>query len=157
MKDIILRKMFDGEENTVSTLIEEVFNEFIAPEYSEEGINKFKNHIELNSLLFRKENGSIFTVAVDKEKIIGIVEIRDLNHISLFFVNKKYHGNGIGGILIKSAIKESQSIYPNIKTFTVNSSSYAKKVYEKLGFNQTQEEQIKNGLCFIPMELLLVI
>ena len=157
MENIILRKMFDGEENTVSTLIEEVFNEFIAPEYSEEGINKFKNHFELNSLLSRKENGSIFTVAVDKEKIIGIVEIRDLNHISLFFVNKKYHGNGIGGILIKRAIKESQNIYPNIKTFTVNSSSYAKKVYEKLGFNQTQEEQIKNGLRFIPMELLLVI
>lgn len=157
MKDIILRKMFDGEENAVSTLIEEVFNEFIAPEDSEEGINKFKNHFELKSLISRKENGSIFTVAVDKEKIIGIVEIRDLNHISLFFVNKKYHGNGIGGILIKRAIEECQSMYPNIKKFTVNSSSYAKKIYEKLGFNQTQEEQIKNGLRFIPMELLLVI
>lgn len=157
MGNIILRKMFDGEESTVTALIEEVFNEFIAPEYSEEGINEFKKYIKPNSLLSRKENGSIFIVAIDKEKIIGMVEIRDLNHISLFFVDKKYHGNGIGGILTKRAIEECQSIYPNIKTFSVNSSPYAKKIYERLGFNQILEEQIKSGLRFIPMELLLVI
>ncbi len=157
MKNIIFRKMFKGEESTVNTLIEKGFNEFIGPEYSKEGIQEFKKYVNPNSLLSRKENGSIFIVAVDEKNIIGMVEIRNLTHVSLFFVDKKYHGNGIGGALTKRAIEECKSINPNIKTFTVNSSPYAKKIYEKLGFEQTQGEQMKSGLRFIPMALTLII
>lgn len=155
MRSITLRKMFNGEENVISTLIAEVFDEFIALGYSAEGINEFKKYIDPKFILFRKENGNIFIVAVDEDKIIGVIEMRDLSHISLFFVDKKYHGKGIGKTLIERMIEKCKSIDPSIKVVSVNSSPYAVKIYEKLGFKQIKEEQIKNGLRFVPMELLL--
>lgn len=155
MENIIFRKMLVGEETEANILIEKVFNEFVAPGYSERGISEFKKYVTSNSLLSREKDGNFFIIAVHDKKFIGIIEIRNLNHISLFFVDKKHQEKGIGRILMKKAIDKCQAIDINIKTFSVNSSPYAKKVYEKLGFKQIQEEQSKNGLRFIPMSLIM--
>ncbi len=40
-KDTQYRFMRKGEETKVCSLVEKVFNEFVAPDYEEEGINEF--------------------------------------------------------------------------------------------------------------------
>ena len=38
---------------------------------------------------------------------------------------------------------------------SVDSSTYAVKIYQKLGFKQKGEKQVKNGLIYIPMEYVI--
>ena len=39
--------------------------------------------------------------------------------------------------------------------FTVNASNYAIAAYEKLGFRRTESTQLKNGVLFNPMKLVV--
>ena len=52
--DMILRQMMAGEEEAVKNLIEGVFTEFIASEYSPEGINEFKKYPPISRNSYRK-------------------------------------------------------------------------------------------------------
>lgn len=65
------------------------------------------------------------------------------SHIALFFVEGKYHRH------------EVAKVNCNSDKMTVNSSLYAVPVYAKLGFSQTDKEQVVNGMRFTPMELRL--
>ena len=74
-------------------LVWEVFSEFEAPEYSAEGVINFKKDIESADFL------KLLAVygAFDGDKLVGVAATRNEGkHISLFFVNKNYHRQGIG-------------------------------------------------------------
>ena len=64
-------------------------------------------------------------------------------HIALFFVDARYQRQGIGRQLFESAKQAGM---------TVNASPYAVEIYHKLGFVETDKEQVVNGLRFTPME-----
>ena len=87
----------------------------------------------------------------DNEKIIGVIATRNNgNHITLFFVDGKYHKKGIGKKLFEKVLKNATS-----KVITVNSSVYAVEVYHKLGFIDADTEKVDNGIRFTPMKLIL--
>lgn len=60
----------------------------------------------------------------------------------------KYHRRGIGRKLFEKVLEENNKDY-----FTVNSSPYAKEVYEHLGFECNDNIQCVNGLKFYPMTM----
>ena len=64
----------------------------------------------------------------------------------MFFVDGKHHKKEIGKKLFLRACELNTSGF-----YTVNSSPFAKEVYEHLGFVSTSEEQSVNGLKFFPM------
>lgn len=139
-----IRQLESSELEDALKLVWEVFSEYEVPDYSEEGINEFWSFIHDTSEI---EKLSIYG-AFDKEKILGVLAGQK-EHISLFFVDQNYQGKGIGKELFnlfKDNIKE--------KEISVNSSPYAVKVYEKLGFKSIDTEQIKNGIRYIPMKYL---
>ena len=89
----------------------------------------------------------MFYAALHNNKIIGILAVDDkLNHICLFFVDKDLQNTGIGTALFKRFLNESTP-----KVVTVNSSPFAVKVYEKLGFTATGIRQVSDGIVYIPM------
>ncbi len=136
-----IRKAEDGEIKEALDLVWEVFMEFEAPDYCDEGIKEFENFLhdkaEIDKLL-------IYAAFIEK-KIVGVLAMRE-NHISLFFVNKDHHRQGIGKSIFKS-VKEN---YCN-KKITVNSSPYAVNIYKKLGFVAKDHEQVTNGIRYTPM------
>ena len=71
---------------------------------------------------------------------------RSKKHICFFFVDGKYHRQGIGTRLFKAVRQE----YPN-QTITLNSSPYGVPFYHALGFTDTDKEQTVNGIQFTPM------
>ena len=82
------------------------------------------------------------------EKLIGVIATRsEGTHIALFFVDGKYQGKGIGRKLFQTVVSECKS-----NRMTINSSPYAIPIYHKLGFTDTDAEQVVNGLRFTPME-----
>jgi ribosomal protein S18 acetylase RimI-like enzyme len=152
---IIYRVLRLGEEDAVCRLIEESFNEFVAPEYSETGVKEFFKYSNPQSLKERAEKVHLVLLALDKNKLVGVIEIRSYNHISLLFVKTEYHNKGIAARLLKLSLESSRRANPLLDSVDVNSSPYAVDIYEKLGFERTGVEQEVNGIKFTPMKLIL--
>ena len=78
-------------------------------------------------------------------ELAGMVALLDF-HIALFFVQEQYQGRGIGKALFRWV--SSAAAGP----LTVNSSPYAEKIYQRLGFLPTGPEQVRDGIRYTPME-----
>lgn len=122
----------------------EVFRVYEAPDYSEEGVRAFYNFIH-DSTHFNKLK---IYGAFDQEQLVGILATRsEGSHIALFFVKGEYQRRGIGKQLFEKGCKDNLS-----GEMTVNSSPYAVEVYHRLGFVDTDTEQLTDGIRYTPMK-----
>ena len=140
-----------GEESAVCDLVARVFESFVAPEFSQEGVREFLSYVEPEALAQRAQEGHFVLVAVAQDEIVGMIEVRNHEHISLFFVDARVHRRGIGKDLVGQALDICCHKRPDLQRIDVNSSLYAVPVYERLGFRQAGPERVKNGIRFIPM------
>ena len=143
--------MFVGESEQVSALALSLFDEFIGPEYSEEGIREFHKYVDPQAFQKRIQNNHLLIVAKAVTGIVGMIEIRDRNHVALLFVEKKHQKRGVARALLQAAFDEVNSLASHVERITVNSSRHGLHIYEKLGFIQTGPERNINGILFIPM------
>jgi GNAT superfamily N-acetyltransferase len=132
-------------------LVERVFNQFEVPDYSEEGIAEFLKYIDESAWMNRMTAGAFTMVWREGQVPIGVIEIRDGNHLSLLFVDGKYHRQGIATHLWQLALKHCLDLNNQIEKITVNSSPYALPFYTKLGFIPTDGRKQVNGIIFYPM------
>ena len=149
-------KIQEISENYLAETLELIFNvfmEFEGIEYSQKGIIEFKDYIKKDNITKLLNDNLKMWIALYNDKVIGIIASRNVNHISLFFVDKHYHRQGIGSKLFELVLNDC--IIHNKNEITVNSSPYARIIYTKLGFEKTNTEQIVNGINFIPMKRIL--
>ena len=139
----------------VCALVTRVFNEFVAPDYSDDGVEEFLKYVEPNSLLARSQEDHFVLVATLLEEVVGMIEVRHYSHISLLFVDKRFQGIGIGKELLRKSLEICFSHKPGLSQVSVNSSPYAAEVYRKLGFRQQGPRQTVKGICFDQMVLEL--
>ena len=147
--DIKYRFMKKGEEERVCALVEKVFNEFVAPDYDSEGVDEFFKYANPLAMSERGSTEQVIIVAEKGGDIVGIIEMRNSDHIALLFVSCR--GEGVARELVKRAVKECRKRHPDLKTITVNSSLFAEPVYARMGFMTTGSAQKKNGIIFVPM------
>ena len=140
-----------GEEDEVIDLILTTFNEFIAPGYSEERVTEFCDYANTKGLKSRAAKNHCTLVAKKDKKIIGAMEIRENNHISLFFVEKGFQKNGVGKDLLKHALKKCFGRNHLLEKITVNASPNAVGAYKTMGFKAEGPEQCINGIQMVPM------
>ena len=152
---ITYREIHKGEEEKACQLIMEVFDEFIAPGYSEEGISEFSKTAYPENMRNRLDNNRFIILAFDEDLLVGVIEVRNSDHISLFFVRKEYMGKGIGKTLNKLAVDKCLEVNPGLTDIDVGSSPYAVPIYEKLGFVAVNSEQTFKGIRYTPMVLTL--
>ena len=135
-------------------LVRKVFDEFEAPYYSEEGVASFYKFIDINNMLEQYENCSLyFYGCFVNDTIVGMIAVKNFVHISLLFVDKHYHKQGIARNLVNHVIEICKNKNPFLKTITVNSSPYAVGFYHKLDFIDISSEQTVDGIMFTPMKL----
>lgn len=132
-----IRRILKAEIEEALDLVWKVFLEYEAPDYTEEGIMEFKRTINDVSWVEARD----FYGAYDNNKILGVIATKDISHIALFFVDGKYHKQGIGRKLYNKVEALNNNAF-----FTVNSSPYAHEVYKHLDFIDTDIEQCVNGL-----------
>ena len=139
-----VRQIDNSQINTAIDLIWETFLKFEAPDYSDEGVKSFKDFID-----DRKISKSLeFFGAYDNEELKGVIATNEnRRHICCFFVKARYQRQGIGRMLWEYVLSNSSN-----KVFTVNSSPYAVPVYHKLGFVDTDSEQLADGMRYTPMK-----
>lgn len=152
---ISIRTIRAGEEVEVCNLVARSFNEFIAPGFSEEGVEEFFRYVNPRALHRRWRKGYHVLVAEDGGKIAGVVEVKRRRHISMLYVDKAYHKKGIATELLNRALEYILSKSPKTKEVTVNSSPYAAPFYERMGFQKTEEEKVIHGILHVPMTLSL--
>lgn len=146
-----IRELKEEDIRNALNLIWKVFEEFEVPDYSSEGVEEFKKFISIDNIInkFKKNELRLWGYFNDY-KLIGIIGIRNLNHICLLFIDKDYHRKGIGKKLF-NIVKEKCIRYEVIKNITVNSSPYAIEFYHRLGFIDTDKQQISKGIKYTPM------
>ncbi len=154
------RLMELGEEARVSDLVTRVFNEFVAPDYSAEGVREFLRYADTNLMAQRSQANHFVLLAFAGMALVGadlagMIELRDWNHISLLFVDRPYLRQGIGRGLLQRSLEICRSRQPGLAEITVNSSPYAVPIYVRLGFEPVAAEQVRNGIRFVPMKMAL--
>jgi GNAT superfamily N-acetyltransferase len=152
---IYFRTMEQGEEACVADFVLKIFTEFVAPQNSLEGVAEFKKRVNSDALAQRLEAGNIILLAESGQNIISVIEMRENSHIGLLFVEKFHQRKGIAKELIQRSIAICRQRKPDVKSITVNSSPNAFEAYQKIGFKCIEDEKVKNGIRFIPMELIL--
>jgi GNAT superfamily N-acetyltransferase len=134
-------------------LVKRVFNACVASDYSAEGIASYYDFITPQYVQnWRKEN-RICLVAKAGEKIVGIIDVRDGYHITMFFVDVEYQKKGIGRTLLDKAVALCRQCNPAPSVIEVHSSPFAVGIYSRLGFDKKGEEQEIKGIRFTTMEL----
>lgn len=135
--------------NAAFILVKSVFDEFVAPDYSEEGCDNFFRLVTPGYLEKLYARNGFVLGAFNDESIVGMIAIRDCNHISLFFVDCQFQKKGIGRSLFLAAVQiiESQSL----TDMHVHSSPFAVPFYKSLGFTGVGPECIEGGIRYLPM------
>lgn len=124
-------------------LVWRVFSKFETPVFTQEGSETYKRKIEET----REKKDVTFYAALDNDKVIGVLGMRENNHIGYFYIDAEYHKRGFGKKLFRLMKEDYEK-----KEFTVNSMPYGVNVYSCLGFVQTGELQNENGVITTPMK-----
>ena len=85
--------------------------------------------------------------------LAGVVGVRDGSHLFHLFVAEAYHGRGIGARLWETARRDARA-RGNPGRFTVNSSRHAIGMYERFGFVATDSVQARDGVEYLPLQLV---
>lgn len=147
--------MQPGQEEIVIDIVKEAFDEKVAPGYTQEGIEEFYSFANKNSLAERSKANTFTLIAYQEQKAVGIIEIKEYCHVSMFFVKPEYQKKGYGKALFNEALSIIFAKEKGRSKLTVNSSLNAVPSYERLGFKIKTKEQCYNGIRFVPMELIL--
>ena len=128
-----IRPLRTEEVPAAVALIWEVFLQFEAPEYPEEGVRTFRALLDDSEKLSKLR----FYGAFDEGVLVGTLCMRQPQHIGGFFVRADHHRRGIGRALFRRMTQDYEK-----QEFTVNSSPYAVEIYRHLGFTATDTEQL---------------
>ena len=141
------KEMSSDKLYEVLELVRNVFMEYEAPDYTDEGIEEFLRFLDPDEItdMLEEEKMKIW-ICEYKDKIVGMIAGRK-DHINLLFVSGEHHRKGIARQLLNTMIDHYKP-----SAITVNSSPYALEAYKRLGFTETAPEKTENGIRFIPMK-----
>ena len=149
-----IRPIMNNEWEEAMRLAWDTFLIFEAPDYSLRGVYNFKNFVRDPLLKKMFTYGEYIAIgAFIDERIVGILGVRNVNHVSLLFVDRDHHHQGIGTSLINKYFADARR--EGITHVTVNASPYAVGFYHRIGFMDVREEIEKDGIRFTPMRMEL--
>ncbi len=151
MKGIHIRPMRGSDVEPVIELVMKVFNEFVAPDFSSEGIASFADWANRGALAARLRQGSVAFVALEEDRIVGIIEWVQPDHLAMLFVEAATHDEGIGRRLFEESLREILALRPDLQNVRVHASRYAVSFYRCLGFREVGPEQEQDGIRYTPM------
>lgn len=133
-----------------------VFLKFVAPGYCEQGVNSFRDFVTDNTLYHMFMAGSYHLFgAFDAGRLIGMITLRGEQHISLLFVDEKYQHRGVGAALIDIAGQFACGKSGGCR-LTVNAAPDAVGFYRRIGFLNTDTEQLADGIRYVPMQFFVL-
>lgn len=94
-----------------------------------------------------KSEQMVWLVAVEEQKLAGVLAVTDKSHVKYFFVHPAFQKLGVGKKLWESAM--DRGALGN--SITVRSSLFAVPVYQRLGFKAIEPPKSFNGMDYQTM------
>lgn len=128
------------------------FQQIASQVSSEEAVKDFRDGLTSTQLYidFLQGRYPLFC-AYEGHKMVGVLALKDMAHISLLFVRKEFQGMGIGTRLLKACRAYCKK--QGVQELTVNAISTGIPFYQANGFTAFAEERLENGLRYTPMIL----
>ena len=145
--ELKITRMSAEDVNAAFSVIKTAFEQFVAPGYAREGILEFYKFANPLAISRRLQENLLLSAKMPDGRIVGMIEVKNLNHISLLFVHPQQHKQGIARQLVSRA----ETICGPHTTLEVNASPYAVPAYERLGFRAQSVEKEQNGIRYVPM------
>lgn len=152
---VTVRPVWRDEWDDAMSLAWRTFMLFEAADYTPEGIKSFQDFIT-DTFLYRMFIMGEYQLfgAFDGNKMVGMISLRNRTHISLLFVDWKYHKMGVGRQLIEY-VGNYVLNEEGFSRMTVNAAPYAVGFYHRVGFYDTNGEETNDGIRYTPMECLI--
>jgi GNAT superfamily N-acetyltransferase len=146
---VTIRFMGEGEEHEVCALVARIFDEYVAGDFSTEGIEEFYRYADPGAMAERSREGDTVLLAEDDGQILGMLELKGRNHIAMLFVGDQ--GRGLGRALVERALQLCREKTDGLEQVSVHASLYAVPIYRKLGFEAEGPKRTENGITYVPM------
>ena len=143
--ELELRPATAADVPAISALLSPLFEEFIAPAYSEEGCATFRAYIEPNALMARLADDHSGWIAEIGGELVGYIE-RSGAHINLFFIRADRQRQGLSRQLLDAALAGT-----GFARVTIHASDYAVPIFHRLGFRPTAPRRAETGIIHTPM------
>lgn len=144
-----IRRFRPEEAERVSALVRGVFEEHVAASFEPEGVAEMHRHLSPAAIAGRAETRDTF-VAWRGARPVGVIEVRDRDHVSMLFVRTSHMGLGIATALLARAVEAARAA--GRPAITVHSSLNAQSFYARAGFVAAAEPQRVDGMAFVPMK-----
>lgn len=153
MSEIHVRPMSQADVEPGIELVMKVFNEFVVPDCRPEGLASFAEWADPAAFSERLRGGFVDLVAVQRGRIVGVIEWMPPDHVAMLFVDPAIQGQGVGRRLFEAALHQIRATHQEVKTIRVHASRYAVSFYQRLGFRAADSEQEQDGIRYTPMLL----
>lgn len=152
IRDIIVKHAEAKDWDAAIAVAWITFQQIASQVSTEEAINAFREGLTSTQLYidFLQGRYPLFC-AYSGKKIVGVLALKDMAHISLLFVRKEFQGRGIGTRLLKACMDYCRK--QGILDLTVNAISTGMPFYLANGFTAFAEERLEQGLRYTPMIL----
>ena len=153
--DYAYRLMLPADLLGVSELVWRTFDAFVAPDYTLEGVEAFWQYVQPEALRQRLQSRHFGLICRVNEQLVGVIEVRDYQQITLLFVAKEWQRRGIARELLRRAVQTCRARRPMQTEVKVHSSPYAVPIFKRLGFRPLGPRQSEKGMVYVPMALKL--
>lgn len=144
-----IRPFTPADAEVVAALVREVFDEHVAASFEADGISEMYAYLKAQGIAERAQT-HITLVAWQGYKAVGVIEVRNVQHVSMLFIRTSHMGRGIATELVARA--EAACRAAGSRAVTVNSSLNAQGFYRRMGFVANSEPKKYHGFAFAPME-----
>lgn len=150
---INIRPIYREEWSIAMGIAWRTFLKYEADVYTPEGVRNFYKFVtdEVLHRMFLMGEYQVFGAYEGDGHMVGMLGLRNRNHISLLFVEEAYHRQGVARSLMQYVFEYLLSEVGGVSAVTVNSSPYAVGFYHKLGFKDLQPETMADGIRYTPM------
>jgi predicted GNAT family N-acyltransferase len=145
--------MKPGKTTEASDLVIRIINELSVHDYLADGVWDFFKCARQVQCMSHFWISHFVLTAEMQDDIVGTIEIRENNHITLFCVEKPYRQRGIGKKLLRKALEICVMNNPKLSEVSVNALPSAVPIYEKLGFHTEKMEWMEYDIPYTPMLL----
>jgi len=146
LSSTIIRKATSTDAQAISKLMIPLVTEFISCEYTEQGAAVMLASMTPKVIRSNFDQAYEYFVTEENNEIVAVLGIKQGNHIFHCFVDKNHHRIHFGKNLWQYWLANAKP-----ERVTVNSSRYAIKFYQSLGFSSNHDIFEKNGVTCYPM------
>ncbi|WP_410497776.1 GNAT family N-acetyltransferase [Chitinibacter sp. S2-10] len=140
-----IRPILATEYEQAAEVVWASFNHLAAHYQSATGIESFAQIARACEMRARDIAGGVTYIALIQHTIVGVLQVRSGEHISLLFVLPEFQSRGVGRALIRQADAVQRLI-------SVQASSNSVTAYMRYGFMPTGAEQLsETGIRYVPM------